>query len=309
VTIIEADNPLPGFYWMRRGRGQRREPVAIWRHKETGELVCAAGFAKAPTNPADVWTYCAANKVASSDAKFAWEHGHWPEEPPPVDGRNLPADPFDALRIELEQDCERAEKLLSDKPTIASGDQKTCDLFVNLQRSISMLIKRADGMHETEKRPHLEAGKAVDDKFRFRATAKVLCDRLRQRYSAFMAFEERRQAAEAEAKRKAEADRVTAERAKLREDDPIAALTSPEPELPLAPEPVKVQAGGGIGRRAGLKDAYVATVTDYALAAQFFVSHPDLKAVIDRLAKHAVKDAKGAIAIPGVAITRERVAA
>src|SRR5262249_38719443 len=146
-----------------------------------GELVCVAGFDKAQTEPTAVWTYCAMNSVTGAEAKFAWANGHWQNEPPPTDGRNLPADPFEALKIELEQDCERAEKLLTD---LSAVDQKTCDLFVNLQRSISMLVKRADGMHEIEKRPHLDAGKAVDDKFRFRASAKVLCDRLRQRYSA-----------------------------------------------------------------------------------------------------------------------------
>ncbi|MBZ4283725.1 hypothetical protein LAJ55_13000, partial [Streptococcus pneumoniae] len=60
-----------------------------------------------------------------------------------------------------------------------------------------------------------------------------------------------------EAERKAaevERARIAAEQEKLRRDDPIAAITSPAPEmpeLPKGPAEVKVSIGGGFGRASG----------------------------------------------------------
>ena len=174
-------------------------------------------------------------------------------------------------------------------------------------------------MHETEKRPHLEAGRAVDEKFRFRDALKDWAGRPRVVFGQFLAAEERRQREEAErkyreevAKAEAEAARIKAERAQQMEDDPIAAMTSPEPELPVPPpppEPVKVQAGGGRGRKAGLKTDWDVEIVDYKLAALHVIDDPDVSIQVGKALLRRVRAAKGKIDIPGVKITPVRRAA
>ena len=96
------------------------------------------------------------------------------------------------------------------------------------------------------------------------------------------------------------------------QDDPIAALTEPEPELPIipaAPEPVKVQAGGGIGRAAGLKTVYEPEITDYQKTLAHYQNHPDVQAVIEKLVKAETRLHKAATNIPGVTVRTERRAA
>lgn len=315
MAVITADNPIPGFYRMRRERGGRWVPVAIWR--KDGALLCAVGTEKIATDPLAIWTYCASNKVDKDAAKFAFDKGYWPDEMPPAQLSNLPSDPFEALKIEIEAQQTRAEEWLKAHPEIKA--QVDCDLARNMQAELLKLNKRADAMFTAEKAPILEATRACDDKYRFRAAVKDVAERLRKAFGRFMAAEEELQKAEAAAKFKAEQARIAAERAAIEaaaaqkmRDDPVAALTEepPEmPELPLAPEPVKIQAGGGVGRKAGLKDSWIGVIEDYPAALAHFAQHPDVKTAVEKLVAHAVRDAKGAIELPGVKISKERIAA
>lgn len=311
---IHADHPQAGFYKLRY-KGGAWQPVAIWVHPERG-LVARVGGEMRPPN--DIWTYCAKNPVDKAAAKFAFEHGRWPDDPEPGTAQeNLPADPFERLKLTIEERQERAAELLEKHPLIKS--QETCNLFRNLQASILSDIKEADGLHEVEKRPILDAGKVVDDKFRFRASAKVLCERLRSRYETFMKTEEDRLKKEAAAKFQAEQERIRKERERIEAeakkqmaDDPIAALTTDPvemPELPLAPEPVKVQAGGGVGRKAGLKTVYLGEITDLKAVVEHFIGHSDLKELIDKLVARAVKTGGATTKIPGVTVKEDRRAA
>lgn len=141
-------------------------------------------------------------------------------------------------------------------------------------------------------------------------TAEAVNKALRDAATAFAKAEEDRlkaeQAAKYEAERRAvEAARkaAEAERAKIIRDDPIAALTSPEPELPMAPpppEPVKLSLGGQAGKSAGLRSYWEAEITDHAAALAHYANHPDVIALIQKLAKADVKASKGTAKIPGV---------
>lgn len=318
TDTITADDVKTGFYWMRRGKGAPREPVAIWRDKDTNELVCAAGFDKKRTNPTDVWLWCAENKIDNVTAKFAWEHRHFPDEPAPI-GHNSPPsdDPYEALKTEIEAKQKQAQDWMAARPTIRT--QKDADYSTNAQRELLALNKRADAMFTAEKAPHLAACRNVDERYRFRAAVADVADRLRKVFGRFMVAEEQRQKAEAEAKHKAELERVAAECKRLEEeraaklrDDPVAALTEAPPELPLvpaAPEAVKVTSGGGIGKRAALQDVWVGTITDYREAAMFFIEHPKMVELVDKLVAHQVKDLKATARIPGVTVSKERRAA
>lgn len=307
---LHEDQPIPGFYRYRRHKTARWEPVAIWIKE--GALVCRV--ADRMMDPLEIWTWVADNKVEKDAARFAFENGRWADEPEEPARNNLPDDPFEALKAEIEDKLVQAEDYLTKNPEIKS--QETCNLFRNLQAQLLALNKRADGMHEVEKRPILEAQRACDDKFRFRATVKVITERLRSRFEAFLKSEERRLREEAEAKFRAEQERVAkerqrieAERAQKLASDPVAALTETPPELPpvpIAPEQVKVQAGGGFGRKAGLQTVWVPQIVDYQAALAHFSEHPDVKAVVERLVKHVVKDSKGSAKIPGVNVIEDR---
>lgn len=303
MSEIHENQPKPGWYAYRKHRSHKWEPAFIDRRG--GSLVCRIGDNM--VDPFEYWTWLAGNERKAEDVKFRFREGRWPDEPEAIKLSNLPADPFEALQAEIEAKTEQYKELVHKHPEAKSQEQ--CNLFRNLETEFQGFLSRADKMHKAEKEPHFLAGKAVDDKYRFRNTLDDIKRHLRRIYGAFMAAEEKRLQAEADAKYRAEVDRIAAERAQQKEDDPVAFFTSPAPELPLGPEPVKVQAGGLFERKAGLKDEWVTEVTDYAKAAKHFKDHPDLMAVVDRLAKHAAKDAKGAIKIPGVKITLARVPA
>jgi hypothetical protein len=308
---ISADHPVLGFYKMRRQKDGPWLPVAIWK-KDNGEVVARVGPDMAA--PSDIWTYCAGHKVSSADAKFAFTNKYWPDEQPPSQLSNLPTDPFERLQVEIKEKEERAARLLEHHPEIKN--QLTCDLFVNTQKELLGLNKQADALFTIEKKPLLDATNACDEKYRFRARVKVLSERLRSRFETFMKAEQDRRTAEAEAKFQAEHAKVLAERKRLEDErwrkiqsDPVAALTESAPampELPLGPEPVKVQAGGGVGRRAGLKTVWVPVIEDYKAVLAYYSEHPDIRAAVDKLVNHVVRDAKGSIVIPGVRIVSDR---
>lgn len=312
-VTIHADAPQSGYYKMRFGKDAAYAPVAIWT--VDGRQVCRV--ASETRDPHQVWTYCAGNPVTKDAAKHCFETGTWPDMPTDLPASNMPSDPLEALKAEIADKEAQAEALL------ASGAAEKVETAANRARNIQAklldLKKRADTMFEEEKEPIRAKASAVDEKYRFRDAVKSVADRLRKAYERFAKAEEDR--LRAEAQRKFEAERAAAEmarkaaeeaQAKLLRDDPIAALTStpdPLPELPLAPEPVKVQIGGGFGRKAGLKTEWLAQVEDYAAATAHFANHPDVKALIGKLAGKAVKAAKGAVSIPGVKVIEDRRAA
>lgn len=314
-VVITADAPQCGYYKMRDGKDGPWVPVMI-RHNEAGELV--ARVANERRDPYKIWTFCAGHPIAKDAARFAFENGRFADMPEETPRSNMPSDPYEALMVELEDKTAQAEKLLASGK--AETDATSASMARNIQAQLLAIKKRADGMHKAEKEPHLEAGRRVDEKFRFRDAIDAVAVRLRKAFERFAKAEEDR--LRAEAQRKFEAERKAAEearkaaeeaQAKLLREDPIKALTDPEPEplpeLPLAPEPVKVQVGGGFGRKAGLKDDWLAQVEDYKAAAVHFADHPDLKALVEKLATKAVKAAKGSITIPGVKVIAERRAA
>lgn len=305
---IHENHPYPGRYKMRRG--DTWLPVAIGPDAD-GEIAAIVDGAKA--DPVKIWTWCAKTPVTQDAYKFRVANGHWPDEPKPVARSNMPADPLAALLVEIEDKSAQAENLLNGE----IADQTQCDLARNMQAQLLALNKRADAMHKEEKAPILDAERAVEAKFSFRKNVASLAFALREKFERWMKAEERRQVEEASRKLREEQARVAAERArieveraKLKEDEPIAFHTSPEPELPempTAPEPVKVQAGGAFGRKAGLKSVWVPVITNYHEALAHFGENAKVKDLIQKLGEQAVK--AGARDLPGFDIREDRRAA
>lgn len=313
LNPMRESKPESGFYRAKDGA-----PVAFWLKDDErfclrdGERVTATG------DMLSLWVSVAKRPVSKDLYDARRKEGRWPDEPEaPMQRSNMPTDPFEALQAEFADKLASAEAWLKAHPE--AKDQTESDYARNLQAELLKIEKAADAMHKAEKQPHLDAGRAVDDKFRFRERVKPIATALRNVFGAFMAAEEERQKAAARAKfeaerRAAEAARreIEAQREKQMRDDPIAALTSPEPELPMAPvapEPVKVKAGGQVGRAAGLKTEYVPEIVDYAAALQHFTQHDDVVALISKLVNAATRAGKSQTKIPGVVIHERRVAA
>ena len=229
----------------------------------------------------------------------------------------MPSDPFEALKLEVQDKLEQAESWLKTAPKIPT--ETDANMARNIQAALLQLNKRADAMHKLEKQPHLDAGRAIDTKFDFRKLVATVADRLRDVFTAFMRAEEARQRVEAqkrfeEEKRKVEEAIMTAEEERKRlqcEDPALALITEPQPlpELPLAPEPVKVQVGGGVGRKTGLKSVYIGRVLDWQKVLHHFSGHQQLRDLLQKLVDADVRLNKTQCTIPGVEVLEERVAA
>jgi hypothetical protein len=304
VTITEAE-PQPGYYKLRNKSGDW-VPVAIWR--KDGELV--ARVASEARDPHDIWTWCAKSPVSKDEAKAAFETGRWPSDAPDV-GHNSE----DVALADLIRDY--AERALAWLQKTGIKDTQTKDMAANYRAKLLDLKKQADAERETEKRPHLEASRAVDAKFKpLVEEADSAANELRDALTRYMREEEARLEAERRAKWEqeraaVEAARreVEAQRAKQMAQDPIAAMTSPEPDLPLMPaepEPVKVQAGGQRGRKTGLRTVTRYVVNDHAAALAFFANSDDVKELVQKLAERA---SKAGVTVPGVETVTEKVAA
>jgi hypothetical protein len=229
----------------------------------------------------------------------------------------MPTDPFEALKAEIDDKLEQAEIFFKSAPKAPT--ETDASKARNIQAALLAMNTRADKLFKEEKQPHLDAGRAVDKRFEFRKTVDDVAKRLRAVFEAYMKAEEARQKADAlkkyqEEQKKAEEARVVAEaeRKRLEAEDPIMAAVTPiEPvAMPIyAPEPVKINVGGGVGRKAGLKTVYEANIEDWGIAAAHYSDHPDMRALVQKLANADARNSKGTMQVPGVKMFEDRRAA
>lgn len=300
---IHADAPQCGFYKMRDGKDGQWLPVMI-RLDDAGEIRARVGD-NSRADPHKIWTYCAGNPISKEDAKFAFENGKFPGDAPMI------GDNSGDMSL-AEQIKDYANSAIEWLKKHGIKDTKSKDMAANYRSELLRLRKVVDKAREDEKRPHLEASRAVDAKYMpLVDEADAAAAMLRDALTAYMRDEERRLEAERKAKWEAEQRAIKIaqeERAKKLADDPIAALTDPEPELPMAtiPEPVKVQAGGQRGRKTGLREVTRYVVTDHAKALAFFAESDEVKELVAKLSERA---GKAGVAVPGVEKITEKVAA
>lgn len=305
---VHADRPDPGYYKVRDGRDGPWKPCAIWYPAGSNDLTCRVG--SDARDPLVTWTYAAKNPISKDAAKFAFDNGYFPDEPKPRIGDN-------SRDLSLAEEIKDAAEQAADWLKGGIKTDTDCDLAANWRQRLLDLKKKAELEHKTEKQPHLDAGRVVDAKFKpLIDIAASAADAVRAVLTKYMAAKEARERAEAEAKWKAEQERVRVERERieaerhtLMENDPIQALTSPQPEMPempAAPEPVKINAGGQRGRKTGLRTVKKVRVTDHAAALAFFSEAPEVRELVSKLATRLVL-AGGTV--PGADIYEEKVAA
>lgn len=292
---IHADKPQQGYFKARKGKGGPFALVAIW--EKDGELV--AVFGNEIIEPTKVWTWCADKPVSKADVEHYKVNGRFPGEIE-IGHNSGDLSLADEINDAVAQTSEWIGKTKITDKTVA-------DEAANRRARLLDLGKKADKERDEKKRPHLEAGRAIDAEYKpLVEAATSAANAIRDVLTQWMRAEEARQRAEAEAKRKAEQERLAAERAAHLAANPIAEFTE-EPPLPLAPvEAPKVQAGGQAGRKAGLRTVTRYELTDYAAALEHVKNHKDVIAAVE---KACFAMAKAGATVPGVNKIEERVAA
>lgn len=293
---IHDGHPQQGYYRARK-KGEPWEPVAIFFPDGSDQVVA---YRNGKEIDADgIWTWCCRNPITYDAYDKAMDGGGFDDEPPaPIGDNSGDADPFDALRIEYLGEKELAEEFMRSSVTT----QAQADKVAIWAKRLTAIKTKAEGLHKVEKQPHLDAGRAVDDKWRdLKTEPDDLAKRLKAHIKPFLQ-ERIRQEEERQRKAREEADKArrAAEEAALRAreseaDDAEAAreadrLAAQAKEASAAAEARKVNAGR-TGARVSMRTEKIGVVTDYAVAAAALVAinHKDLIAVIDQLAQRAAK--------------------
>ena len=308
VGEIHADHPQSGYFKIRDGKDGPWLPVAIWQDAN-GDLKCRV--ADKAEDALRVWTWAAKHPVAKDAARQAFETGAWPGDAATVGDNSTHLGPLDRLRDYIET----ARSWFSKVGAIKT--QTACDQAANYAAELIRLKGEADRERDTKVRPHLDAQRDINGEYKpLIEDGDALAKQIKRASDGFLIAEKRR--LEDEARAKYEAERLAAEaarlaaeqqRAKMMQDDPIAAMTSPEPELPpmpAAPAPVKVSAGGQRGKKLSLRKHTVYSISDFAAALVFAKDSDEVFAAVEKVCFAA---AKAGVQVPGVTISVEERAA
>lgn len=309
---VHENDPQPGFYRMRaKDEGADMVPVAIW--EGAAGIVAKVGSAMAQHVDA-IWTFCCRYPVSEQDYRDAIDGKGWKDTPPEAErgmGDNLPDDPFEALVIEVNGEAETAKELL--KKPVTTQDQ--ADKIANFSKRVSALGKKADELFAVEKRPILDAGKAVDNKFRDvrDITTKVTKD-LKRALDAFLAEQRRieaerqRKAAEEAAaiRRKAEAAAAKAAEEQSNPNDPEQLAAKAEADR-LADEAKRAEkeaearqvSAGRTGSKVSLRKTKFAVITDFDALLMALKDREEIRELVQSLANRA---AKSDVDLPGMKI-------
>ncbi len=211
-------------------------------------------------------------------------------------GHNMPP-PEDELTL-LREQIEAAEAGAKQYATIT--DDVTAQRAQSLRARLLELGRTAEKRREAEKRPHFEAGKAVDIRWRplFEA-ATAAANAIRK---AISGWETAKLASEREVAR------IAAEAAAAEAARKLAAEYAPADLNRWAATPPPPSASvvkGGYGRAASVKLVKVVTgVTDHVALYTFLAPAPELRELMLKLAQRAVNAGQD---VPGVSVEEQRI--
>lgn len=285
---IHENEPQCGYYRRRNKNGVDR-PVAIYMEGEN--LVALEG--DQVIEPDVVWTFVAKNPVAYEAYCQACETGNWPNEAAPIGhNREKTGDVFEDLKAEIEDEVEQGKALLSQP--VQTQDQ--ADRVGTWATKLVSLAKSADTHRLAEVRPHLDAQKAVNQKWAgIIDDAKKLGADLKKHVGDYLQklareeAERQRKAAEEARRLQAEADAAAAkvndsEEAAREVEEKKAAAQRAADEA----EAKKVSAGR-TGSKVSLRTVTVAKIVDYDKALIALKDHPDMRELVAQLANRAAR--------------------
>lgn len=198
---------------------------------------------------------------------------------------------FEDIREEIETWKRELDKLLKDgDPMVKAEADKVSDIGDKLGE----LWKRADTLRDTRKRPHLEAGRAVDGLFK--PVLNTADDEKRRAKRALAPFLKKLQEEENERRRKEDERRrkeAEANAEKTLDDTPPAAAPAPERKAHV-----------GNRRSTGLVKRKVIVVDDYLAIATHLLADgkqpvPDLAEVLRKI---AFRQIQAGVEVPGARV-------
>jgi hypothetical protein len=280
VRPITERDPQPGFYRRRSVRGGPWAAVAIYRN-DAGDIQCAVGIEYEATDATLVWLECARFPVSEDAYRTCCANdGQWPgslpDEQPALIGDNQP--PETDLPTRIQEAIERAKGFISGRKIESEADANRCEA---MKHELADLAKEADAKRDVEVRPHLEAQRSVNGLW------KPLIE-----------------AAEAMKKTVIAATKPYLEAREAERKAAAAAAISRGTEG--ARYDTKGSTSGMSGKRIGLRTVTRAVITDYDAALMSFKEHPDIRALVQKLADKVA--AVGGVT-PGVEVKTEKVAA
>ncbi|MEP9376162.1 hypothetical protein ABLE91_05570 [Aquabacter sp. CN5-332] len=319
VTISDSE-AASGYYRLRRG--DIWAPVAIWQEPD------GSVFAMLGTDYVDVgevWPAAAKNAVTYEAYQAAADGQGWPDDAPalpeptaPEAGAENPravmgnnattGDPAEDLRLELAGEQELAKRFLAQPITT----QEDADKVAVWAKRVSDLRARGDNAHKTEKTPHLEAGRQVDERFRWRDDADALVKKLKAHLTPWLQKkdaeekERARLAAEEARRRQEEADLLAAQAP----DDP--AIAEAQARAAEAAREAQPQRGGAgrTGAKVSLRTVPDVQISDPLALAAFYAGmkpiNPDLAEVLLKLARRNIG---AGVTPPGVTVGTKQIAA
>lgn len=298
-----------GFYRRRLFKDGPFVPVAIWRG-EDGDLVALVDGKAA--DAADIWTWVCDKPITEVEYRKVIAGEGWSDEPRAATvPSNMPADPFEALRIEFAAEQEVAAELLA-KPVT---EQVHADQIAVLTKRLSGIKSKATNLHKTEKQPSLDEGRRIDTKWRdLKEEPDTLTKKLKRHLDAYLneldRLEKERQRIARE-----EADRIRREaeaaaEAAAQEGNAEAAAEADRLEREAAAAAREAQArnasAGRTGARVSLRTFTFATITDFDALLMALKDRPEIRECVETLANRA---AKSGVELPGMTISTEQRAA
>lgn len=279
---IHADHPQCGIYKARRHKNGPFMPVIIWFDKEG---VQRASYGGEIVDPLKVWTHCADKPISKQDYEYNKEHGRFPGEIAWIGDNSGDL----SLADEIADKVDRAGEWLASLPNGITS-QVEADTTANMRAQLLELKKKAEDEKEEKYRPHKKAADAVVAEYNpLIDTAEGTQLTLRRALTAWGNLEAARLKAEQEAKHKAEAASRTAEMP------------------PLAPPPPpKVQMGGQVGRKTGMRTVVRFEIENYDVLCAEFCEHESVRELILKL---ATQRAKTGVVVPGLKRTETQEAA
>jgi cell division septum initiation protein DivIVA len=320
---IHASEPHCGSYRMKAGGNYFAVVLvpaedfklveATSGYQRPDRLVCVTRPGdRAPDSVNAAWLRLARHPIPEDVCQHYFEHGTWPgaaaataEPEAPESGTAAPPAPAEggpghnsgdilqratAHAQHVAEWAERNAQILTQTQADACG---------NLLSDTRTLATQVDAARTLEKKPHLDAGRAVDDKYRpFLQALEIELKKLRNLAAAWKDAEDARIERE-----RAEAERLRAEAEAKRAAELAEAEATGEapplelaPPLPDVPEPEPVRIGGSSGRRIGFRTLKSVKVVDFSKAYRLKAvrEHANVRAAIEA-ACNELYDQKGKV--------------
>jgi hypothetical protein len=234
---------------------------------------------------------------------------------PAAIGHNVPPDPAEAFSLHLADLEEQAQHFLDGEPVETREQAEAVSRLLGMVRKAS---NDADEARKAEKKPHDEAGKAVQEKWKpIFVKADLIASTAKQVLAPWLTKLEREQRAAAEAERQ-EAERLAAAAREALEKagTSLSARIGAEALVKAAgkadkaakrAEGAKAHATGG-ERAVTLRPVWTPTLTDPVAALKHYRETQPC-ALKEWLLEQALKDVRGGKrSIPGFTVTESKVA-